>query len=95
MGITDLFSQSSRIFIVNEGLGITKSKKVVTHTSHMNEYITGYASNLQHNILKISYSCKILNLLRLLITINSVVTLPPMLLLEKVDLSMEEKSHQK
>ena len=61
----------------------------------MDEYINGYASKLQHNNLKISYSCKILNLLRLLITINSVVTLPPMLLLEKVDLSMEEKSHQK
>ena len=61
----------------------------------MDEYINEHARNLQHNNLNISYSHKILNLLRILRTPNSVGTLPPMLLLERVNLSTGGGKHTK
>ena len=86
---TKLLSQSSRISIGNEGVRKNTRQNISnTHTSHMDEYINGYARSLQHNNLKISYSHKILNLLRLPKTTNSVVTLSPMILLERVNLSI-------
>ena len=96
MGPTNLLSQSSRISIGNEGVRKNTRHNISnTHTSHMDEYINGYARNLQHNNLKISYSHKILNLLKPLKTPNSVGTLPPMLLLERVNLSTGGESTPK
>ena len=92
MGPTNLLYQRSRISIGNEGLLKIQVKTSVTHTSHMDEYINGYARNLQHNILYKSYYHKILNFLRLLKTLNSVGNLPPMLSLERVNLSIGGES---
>ena len=95
MGRTNLLSQSSRIYIGYEGVKRIQGKISVTHTSHMDEYINGYARKLKHNNLKISYSHKIFNLLRLIRTPNSVGTLPPILLLERVNLSIGGESTTK
>ena len=64
--------QICRMYIFNEGVGRTKVKTSVTYRSHMDEYLSLYASNLQHNNLRITYSCKIFDFLKLSRYFNSV-----------------------
>ena len=52
------------LLAMSEG-GKHREKISNTHISHMDEYMNGYARNLQHNNLKISYFQKILDLLKL------------------------------